>query len=198
MKKLASTLPNMLLSLTAICCVAAALLSFVHESTRATISAQELNALQNGINKVTPSFDNSPYEEKITVTFDGDEFVIYPAKKGETLQGAAVESVSHNGFSGDVRVLVGLDMDGKVVDYTVLEQAETPGLGAEMDQFFRETDTGHFIPGISVTTPLSVTKDGGTVDAITAATISSRAFLETINKAYAAYQLALDQNLLSR
>lgn len=196
MKKLASTLPNMLLSLTAICCVAAALLAFVHDGTQSTIHQQELNTLQEGISKVTPSFDNHPYEEQVTVTLGSDDFVLYPAKQGGVLKGVAVESISHSGFSGDVRVLVGMDIDGKVVDYTVLEQAETPGLGAEMDHFFREEGTAHYIPGMSIVEPLAVSKDGGSVDAITAATISSRAFLETINNAFEAFKAAQDQNLL--
>ncbi len=198
MKKLASTLPNMLLSLTTICCVAAALLAVVYLVTKPTISAQEQQTLLEGISKVTPEFDNSPYEEKVTVTLDNDELVIYPARKDKALQGVAVESVSHNGFAGDVKVLVGLDMAGNIIDYTVLYQAETPGLGAKMDHFFHEEGTQHYVPGMSVTTPLAVAKDGGTVDAITAATISSRAFLDALNKAYTAFQLALDQNLLSK
>ncbi|MDO5016735.1 MAG: RnfABCDGE type electron transport complex subunit G [Porphyromonas sp.] len=187
MKKLKSTLPNMFLSLTLIAAVAAALLAFVYETTKPVIEASDLATLQAGIDKVLPEYDNTPYDEKVEI----DGYQLYPARKGNDLTGVAVESYTNNGFSGLVRVLVGIDMEGKVVDYTVLEQAETPGLGSKMEEWFRTEGTSRSVLGINLTEPARVTKDGGQVDAISAATISSRAFLETLNSAYAVMQKAI-------
>lgn len=186
----------MLLSLTVICGAAAALLAFVNDSTKETIAAGNQKALVAGIQNVTLEFDNDPYADKIEVEVDGDVYKIYPAKKGGELVGVAVESLSHDGFSGDINILVGLDKESTVINYTVLHQAETPGLGAEMDKHFRTEGTRANVLGLSLKEPVRVTKDGGAVDAITAATISSRAFLGTLNNAQAAYQKALDENFI--
>lgn len=186
MKKLASTLPNMLLSLTLIAAVAAALLAFVYQTTEPIISASKIETLKQGINNVVPQeHDNVPYEEELII----DDYKIYPARKGGEIIGYAVESYTNNGFSGLVKVLVGMDKEGNIIDYKVLEQAETPGLGSKMEAWFRG-EKGNVL-GMNLTTPLQVTKDGGKVNAISAATISSRAFLETLNSAYAVVQKAI-------
>ncbi|MBR8702761.1 RnfABCDGE type electron transport complex subunit G [Porphyromonas levii] len=185
MKKLASTLPNMLLSLTLIAAVAAALLAFVYQTTEPVISASKIATLKSGIDRVVPEHDNVPFEEELMV----DDYKIYPARKGGELVGYAVESYTNNGFAGLVKVLVGIDKEGNIIDYTVLQQAETPGLGSKMEAWFRG-EKGSVL-GMNLTTPLQVTKDGGQVNAISAATISSRAFLETLNGAYAVVQKAI-------
>ena len=74
-----------------------------------------------------------------------------------------------------------------LVVYTLLEHAETPGLGAKADKWFQKGEKGDII-GKSPAEPLSVSKDGGKVDAITASTITSRAFLLAVNNAYNAYK----------
>lgn len=188
MKKLQSTLPNMLLSLTIIAAVAAALLAFVHDTTAPVIDASKTEALKAGIAKVLPEgYDNDPYEDQVQI----DEYVLYPARKGDQLIGVAVKSFTNNGFDGFVSVLVGMDMEGNIIDYSVQEQSETPGLGSKMADWFRTEGTARSVLGASLAQPLKVTKDGGTVDAISAATISSRAFLETLNSAYSVMQQAI-------
>ena len=91
------------------------------------------------------------------------------------------------GFGGDLKVLVGFDPDGKILGYTLLEHAETPGLGAKADLWFQKGQKGDII-GKDPKEPLTVSKDGGQVDAITASTITSRAFLKAVNQAYNAYK----------
>lgn len=196
MKKLSSTLPNMLLSLTAISCVAAALLAFIYEVTAEPIAKSQMNTLLEGISTVSPEYDNNPYEEAIEVEMNGGVIKIYPARQGGTLQGAAVESFTNSGFGGTIRVLVGINQEDNIVDYTVLQHAETPGLGDKMQEWFRVEGTAQDVRGKSLTTQLSVSKDGGEVDAITAATISSRAFLDAINSAYEAYTKAKSEGQL--
>ena len=105
---------------------------------------------------------------------------------GEEL-GAAVESTT-GGFGGDLKVLVGFNSEGEILGYTLLEHAETPGLGAKADRWFQKGEKGDII-GQTPAQPLTVSKDGGTVDAITASTITSRAFLLAVNNAYNAYKV---------
>ena len=112
--------------------------------------------------------------------------VFYPAKKDGQLVGTAVKTFSNNGFGGKIWLMIGFYPDGSIYNYSVLEHKETPGLGSKMDFWFTKCGKGNIIgkkPGI---TGLKVRKDGGDVDAITAATISSRAFLDAVNRASAA------------
>lgn len=189
MAKLKSTLPNMLLSLTIICVVAGAILAGVNMYTTGPIAASKAAALQNAIREVVPEFDNNPTEEAfMAATSDGDSVKIYPAKKEGKFVGSAVESNTKKGFSGEIRVIVGFDADGKLYNYSVLQHAETPGLGAKMQEWFRQEGTNRSVLGRNLAEgTLKVSKDGGSVDAITAATISSRAFLDAVNRAYSAY-----------
>lgn len=189
MEKLKSTLPNMLLSLTGICVVAGAILASVNEATLEPIAASKAATLESAIKMVVPEFDNKPSEESyMAATSDGDSLRIYPAKKGGELVGAAVESNSMNGFGGEIRVIVGFDKAGTLYNYSVLQHSETPGLGSKMQDWFRTDKNKQSVIGRKLSEGLlSVTKDGGNVDAITAATISSRAFLNAVNRAYSAF-----------
>lgn len=186
MKKLTSTLPNMFLSLTIICGVAAALLAYVFQVTEKPIAESQMKTLLEGISKVSPEYDNNPYDEAVKVEIEGGVVKLYPARKGGELVGVAAESFTNNGFSGLIRVLVGIDNESNIIDYTVLQHAETPGLGDKMQEWFRVEGTGQSVLGKSLATPIAVKKDGGEIDAITAATISSRAFLGALNTAQTA------------
>ncbi len=178
----------MLLSLTLICVAAGGVLAGVNALTKAPVEASKKAKLENAIRNVVPAFDNSPAEEvyygKVSET---DSLKIYPAKKDGKLVGFAVESNTMKGFGGEIKVIVGLDPEGKVFNYAVLQHAETPGLGDKMDTWFKTNKNKQNIIGKKLNKEgLKVTKDGGDVDAITAATISSRAFLDAVNRAYAA------------
>jgi electron transport complex protein RnfG len=114
-------------------------------------------------------------------------FIIYNTNDAkENYLGAAVESTT-GGFGGDLKVLVGFDPKGNILGYTILEHAETPGLGAKADKWFQKDGKGNII-GKNPSEALVVKKDGGQIDAITASTITSRAFLKAVNQAYKAYQ----------
>lgn len=189
MAKLKSTLPNMLLSLTGICLIAGAILAGVNAFTAGPIAVAKAAALEEAIKAVAPEFDNKPTEEAyMAVTADGDSLKIYPAKKGDETVGGAVESNTLKGFGGEIKVIVGFDLQGTILNYSVLEHAETPGLGAKMHEWFRMEKGQQSILGRTIPDGgLKVSKDGGDVDAITAATISSRAFLDAVNRAYSAF-----------
>ena len=199
MKKLASTFPNMVLSLGLITALAGALLGVIYDITKAPIEEQARQAQIQAIREVAPEFDNNPQAQAKTFTIDGNEFVVYPAYNKGKLEGAAVKGLSMNGFSGEIDVMAGFNLDGSIRDYRVLQQAETPGLGSRMEMWFRDPAGARSVIGKNpAETPLYVVKDTeqhGAIDGITAATISSRAFLESLRSAYEAYrQYALSEN----
>ena len=179
----------MLLSLTGVCVVAGAILAGVNQLTAGPIAIAKAATLEEAIKAVAPEFDNKPAEEAyMAVTSDGDSLKIYPAKlNGETV-GGAVESNTKRGFNGEFQVIVGFDIEGTILNYSVLQHSETPGLGAKMDDWFRTDKNKQSVLGRTIPDGgLKVSKDGGDVDAITAATISSRAFLDAVNRAYSAF-----------
>ena len=190
MKKLESSLLNMVLVLTSVAVIMGGILAFVNHLTEGPIAEQKAKALADGIKSVM-GVDEITVSNTDTVRQNvaGKEltYVIYQTKdaKGNDL-GAAVESTT-GGFGGDLKVLVGFDPEGKILGYTLLEHAETPGLGAKADKWFQKGEKGDII-GKSPAEPLVVSKDGGQVDAITASTITSRAFLLAVNNAYNAYK----------
>lgn len=188
MAKLESTFKNMVLSLVSISVVAAVALAGVFLLTSANIENQKAQKQQKAIMDVLPQKGEGAViaePEKV-----GD-VVIYRATKDGKEIGAAVQ-VSEMGFGGAQKLMVGFDAEGKIVDYAVLEHQETPGLGDKIVFWFKDTKKqGQNILGREAKN-LTVSKDGGEVDAITAATISSRAFLRAINKAYAAYMGSAD------
>ncbi len=107
------------------------------------------------------------------------------AKRNGELVGTAVKTYTNNGFGGKVWLMVGFNPNGTISNYSVLEHKETPGLGSKMDLWFTKNGKGNIIGKKPGTTGLKVSKDGGDIDAITAATISSRAFLDAVNRAAA-------------
>ena len=117
---------------------------------------------------------------------NGATYKIYKATKDGEFIGAAVES-SANGFGGALNVLVGFDKDGNIIDYSLLSHAETPGLGSKAADWFKKGQKGDITGKNPGKGALVVNKDGGDVDAITASTITTRAFLNAVNNAYAAY-----------
>lgn len=186
----------MFLSLFTISFVVAVLLAQVNKMTAKPIAEAKALKLENAIKEVVPEFDNNPVEEAYKMpASNGDSLLVYPAKKGDEVVGFAINTYSNNGFSGNIQIMVGFDMEDKVVNYSVLSHAETPGLGSKMNEWFRDTaKPAQVVIGRNLSEGnLSVSKDGGQIDAITASTITSRAFLEAINRAYAVYK-ASDAN----
>ena len=191
MKKLESTLTNMVLALTGVAVIMGGILAYVNHLTEGPISEQKAKTLADGIKTVMASDDITVAKTDTVCQNDakGKEltYVVYNVNDGQGKSiGAAVESTTM-GFGGDLKVLVGFDAEGKILGYTLLEHAETPGLGAKADKWFQKGEKGDII-GKSPAEPLTVSKDGGQVDAITASTITSRAFLLAVNNAYNAYK----------
>lgn len=159
MEKLQSSFKNMVLSLVIISTVAAGALAGVYILTLENINAQK----------------KAKQEAAKQAVLAGHE------------DGVAIETAV-DGFGGQFRVMVGFDQEGNILGYEILEHQETPGLGSHMVHWFKNADKpGQNIIGRKAGN-LQVSKDGGDVDAITAATISSRAFLKAINQAYAEFR----------
>ena len=182
----------MLLVLTGVTAISVALLAYVNELTKGPIAEANAKTLKEALKQVLPEFTNNPVGESDTIFSEKDgkkvvDFIVYPAKKGEEWVGSAVESKAM-GFGGELKVLVGFDAEGKIYNYSLLAHAETPGLGSKAADWFKEGNKGS-IKGMSPGEgELKVSKDGGQVDAITASTITSRAFLNAVNAAYEAYK----------
>ncbi|MCU0454730.1 MAG: RnfABCDGE type electron transport complex subunit G [Bacteroidales bacterium] len=182
MAKTESTFRNMALSLTLIALGASAGLGFVYELTKEPIAASVLNKKLNAIREVVPEFTNNPNEEMFMLATDeGDSLEVYPAKKDGEIIGYAVNTFTNEGFSGYINLMAGFSPDGTIINVSVLSQKETPGLGTKMaDPGFKD----QFMNKNPESFQLRVKKDGGPVDAITAATISSRAFCDAVQRAY--------------
>ena len=180
MKKLESSLKNMALVLTAISVVAGGALAYVNKVTEGPIAEINAKNLQNGIKKVILGNQGGDLQVEEPVEVDG--YTLY-----KTDRGTAVKAVT-NGFGGPLEVLVGFDEAGNILGYTILATVETPGLGVKADTWFQKGGKGDIIGKNPGQKELLVTKDGGYIDAITASTITSRAFLNAVNQAYKAFK----------
>ncbi len=189
MAKMESSLGNMLLSLFIITFLASSALGAVYSLTKEPIAAALLAKKNAAISEVIPEFNNTPSTEVYKVPVDGDTLYFYPGKMNDELVGTAVETFTKIGFSGSIKIMVGLLPDGTINDITVLKHAETPGLGDKMEK--KKSDWSLQFNGKNPSDyRLSVKKDGGDVDAITASTISSRAFCDAVSRAYKTYMTA--------
>ena len=177
-----STFINMVVVLFLVSLVAATTLGFVYELTKGPIEQAKIKKQEKAISEVVPKFDNKPMEESDTVKIgEKDELVFFPAKKGEELVGVAVKTFSDAGFSGRITIMVGFKPDGTIVNTSVLGHKETPGLGDKMDKKKSKWSNQYndVKPDASYKAVI-VKNDGGEIDAITASTISSRAFSEAV------------------
>ncbi len=177
--------------LTVVAVLCGGILAYVNNITEAPRKAAAENALNAGIEQVMCGKCKVMDPKEITRTVDGKElkYIIYPTDKG-----TAVQSTDPNGFGGNLTVLVGFNDNGDILGYTILETTETPGLGAKADTWFQSTENGgasdkSCIVGKNPSNVnLTVSKDGGDIDAITASTITSRSFLRAVQQAYNTYK----------
>ena len=191
MRKKKSTFINMMLSLLAITLISGLALGFVNDLTVGPIAKAKLERKISALKLVLPKFDNNPVEELKLVRSEQakDSIEIYPAFfKGEFV-GVAIVGSSEKGFSGLVKIMVGFNPDGEIKNIAVLDQKETPGLGTKMKDVKYIEQYKNKNPA---TYNLKVAKDGGEIDALTGATISSRAFSEAAQMAYDVYIKNID------
>ena len=178
----------MLVALFVITAVSGGLLGLVYGVTKDAIAEVEIKKNEAAIKAVLPLEGNITYQvDTLRMTDESGKVVLFPCnlafdESGE-LKGAAIRT-SEGGFGGKIDVMVGMLTDGTIKGTSVLSHSETPGLGANMTGTFKD----QFIDKNPASFRLSVKKDGGDVDAITAATITSRAFTKAVDKAYQAFE----------
>lgn len=184
-----STLFNMVAVLFTITLIASAGVGAVNMITEEPIAAAKAQATTEAVANVLPAFEQNAVAEQ---EIDGMPIKVYTATNSDEVVGYAVESMTKSGFGGVIRMMVGFLPDGKIYNVNVLEQAETPGLGTKM------CDEGNVLLSSikdkdADELKFSVKKDGGELDALTAATISSRAYYDAVARAHHAFQVASGQ-----
>ena len=169
-----SSFKNISLCLLAICLACSALLAGVYALTAEPIAAAAAAKNEAAIKEVLPETAVTIEEER-TVDFEGASYAYNLAydEKGDVV-GCAI-NVSPVGFGGPIAIKVGFDRNGVICNTKVLSQAETPGLGAKCVEPSFSEQFKNWDPSQK---NLSVKKDGGDVDAITASTITSRAYAD--------------------
>lgn len=182
---------NMVIALTLITIISAVMLGFVHKVTEEPIRQAGIERQQKAISDVMTGFSNDPLTDGVKVFNGTDSLEVFPGKKEDETIGYAIKAKSSKGYSGDVWIMVGFDRDGTITETAVIEHKETPGLGTKMaDPKFN----GQYVGVNPGSVNLQVTKDGGTIDAISGATISSRAFSDAIMQAYETFKTVEDGN----
>ena len=185
-----STLVNMVAVLFTITLVASAGVGYVNMIPVEPIAQAKAAATEAALRAVLSAFDKT---ETTELTLDELPVAVHTAHSGGSIVGYAVETMSKKGFGGVIKLMVGFDATGRVLNVNVLEQTETPGLGTKM------ADAGNpLFASFEGRNPgemkLAVKKDGGDVDALTAATISSRAYVDAMARAYAAYKQTVGES----
>lgn len=162
------------LTLLLITAVVAVALAAVNSVTAPKIAELNEQKTQDAIEAVLPGGGQE-------VSFTDSTGLVSTVYKGDA--GYAVQ-VTPAGFGGDISMMVGVGSDGKVLATSIISQAETAGLGAVSAA---TTSAGEAFRGqfAGMSGSVSVTKDGGAVDAITGATITSRAVCTGVNAALA-------------
>lgn len=181
-----SSFIGMLLSLLIITVVSGLSLGFVNDLTIEPKAKAKLEKKVSSLRLVLPTFDNNPVDDMQLVKSETvtDSVEVYPAYLNNEFVGAAIIGSTEKGFSGLIKIMIGFKPTGIIENVVILEQKETPGLGTKLTdvaflQQFKDVDLSNF--------NMKVTKDGGEVDALTGATISTRAFCEAAQMAYDAY-----------
>jgi electron transport complex protein RnfG len=186
MAKKESTFLSMVATLFVVTLVAAGLLGSVYALTKEPIRLAILKKKNEAIQVVVPGFDNEPSQEVERIFMDGDSIYLYTARKGEEILGTAVETFTNDGFSGQFKLMVGFAPDGSIIDIAVIKHAETPGLGDKMEKGKSDFSV-QFMGKHPDNFNMAVKKDRGDVDAITASTITSRAYCDAVIRAHGAF-----------
>ena len=179
---------GLILAAVAAICTTLVALTFIATKTR--IAANEQAYLERSLAPVLAgrSFDNDINASAITIpaphVLPGKEAaVIYPLLKNGMPVAALFVVTADDGFSGPIKLLIGVDTDGVVTGVRVLEHQETPGLGDGIDE--TKSDWIHIFAGRSLDSPprerWSIRRDGGAFDQLTGASVTSRAVVKAVD-----------------
>jgi Na+-translocating ferredoxin:NAD+ oxidoreductase subunit G len=176
--------------------IAAASLSWINEITEPKIAAQEMKALNEGLQAVLPGSSDG-----VVVPVQADSISYYIGYKDRAQReciGFAFEA-SGDGYSSTIRTLVGIDTSGTILAIQVLSQQETPGLGTRCQEIRPGEDHPWWqvqFKGLKAT-DVKVDKDGGNIESITGATITSRAITNAISEKASAVMLIIQSGIES-
>lgn len=174
---------RLVIVLTCISLLAALALTGVYALTKGPIEQGQREKKEKALQAVLPDYEGT-VRDTVVVDADNEEIPVHLAigKDGE-LCGAGIETYTKKAFAGRFDLMVGFDAEGTIVNTEVIKAGETPGLGDKINK-----DKSEFAMQFNHQNPadfqLVVKKDGGDVDAITAATISSRAYCDAVQRAY--------------
>jgi len=173
-----SNLKTMSLCLFLTCLICSAVLAVVYAVTKAPIEETNARLLKESIGAVLP--EGGELSDAKTIEVGGQPSEYYVSTVGGTPAAYAVKSTV-SGFGGPLTLMVGITADGVVYNTSVYAHTETPGLGAKCTTDTKFMDQWkNFDPASKI---LKVKKDGGDVDAITASTITSRAYALAVENA---------------
>ena len=182
--------------------VSTALVAVTSTLTKLIIDQQIERQLISNISELIPAdqYDNNLfascfYSQNVNLLGSEEPQQTWLALKGEQPVGLAIEAIAPNGYSGNIRLLVGIWYDGTVAGVRVLEHKETPGLGDKIE--LAKSDWITRFNGLTVESEgdkrWAVVKDGGQFDAFTGATITPRAVVQAVKHAVTFYQLNKEQ-----
>ena len=181
-----SSLKNKVVVLATITLISSAAVGGVYLITEEPIAAAKVAAVNAALEQVLPEYEATTSQ---TIEVNDMPIVAHTATVAGKAVGYAIESISKNGFGGAVRLMVGFDTEGTILNINVLEQKETPGLGTKMAE-----EGNPLLASLkdkkAAEVNMTVRKDGGDIDALTAATISSRAYAEAVAIAAEAFEVA--------
>jgi len=197
---------RLILALVVVAVASAILLAELNGITAPKIKASQTAYKLKAVKKVLPPYDNHPavdrrvvpakVEGPATVKVERDEergkegVVVYPAYHEGKLVGEAYSVVSHQGYGGDIELLLGVSPEGRITGIAVINHSETPGLGAKIVSDVTWKGKKELV-GRSLADSLQVKKDGGEIDAIAGATISPRAVCGAVKAGLEAYNQTL-------
>jgi electron transport complex protein RnfG len=181
---------RMVAVLTVIAAVCGLLLSAVKKGTEKRIEEQILINVQGpALKSVLTSSTNDIIEDRQEVSIDGEKKVVFPGKKDGHIWAVAF-AVTSMGYKGEIGVMVGFNLEkDNITGIGILTLQETPGLGARV----AETVFTDNFKNKPITETFKVKKDNGIVDAVSGATISSRAVCSAVQKAVALYPSIKDK-----
>lgn len=178
------SLLRLVIVLTLIALVAGLALTGVYALTKEPIDTAQMQKKQKALNDVLPGFKGELKDMEVMRDGDDEPVLVHLAiNEDGTLFGAGIETYTKKAFGGRFDLMVGFDANGSIFNTAVINAAETPGLGDKINKDksdFANQFNGHDPASYQ----LRVKKDGGDVDAITAATISSRAYCDAVQRAY--------------
>lgn len=177
----------MVVVLAGICACSGLVLSFTNQATQAQRENQLLKFVKGpSIQSVLADYDydNDPIQDRMSLEVGTDkdgnpmEKNIFLAKKDSRVTAVAYAATG-SGYGGEIEVMVGLSMDGKLTGISVMTHSETPGLGARItERDFTEQFRGQPLEG-----GVQLSSEGGAIDAVSGASFSSKGVISAINDA---------------